>query len=116
MPQQATFGRRAAPAKPAYGADRLSPQAEAFRAALSEGQGGDLDEFGQWRRSQRPRRRFVIALGLVFMTPGLLCFLLNASLPVSIGMSLAGLAVNAWLRRERQRQAKDIAQWAPPEV
>ncbi len=120
MPQQATFGRRVAPAqppaRPPFDPNRLSPEAEAFRAAIGDGHGGELDDFAQWRRAQRPRRVLVIALGVAFMAPGLLCFLVQAPWEASIAFSLAGVAVNGWLRRERQRQAREIAQWTPPGV
>ena len=48
------------------------------------------------------------------MAPGLLCFLFQAPWPLSIGLSVAGVGVNGWLRNERQRQAKEIANWTPP--
>ncbi len=117
MPPQATFGRRPAPSEPAAprrpDPDRLSPQAEAFRAGLA-GDGGELDAFAQWRRDQRPRRWLLITVGAAFMAPGLVCFLVRAPWQASIGVSLAGVGVNGWLRRERQRQAQEIAHWTPP--
>lgn len=117
MAQQATFGRRAvsAPvhARNAYDVEHLSPEAEAFLATLNQRPADARDDFADWRRAQRPRRLIVIAVGAAFMSPGLFCFLFQAPWWLSIGLSLAGVGVNGWLRRERQSQAKAIAGWTP---
>ncbi|HVY34592.1 MAG TPA: hypothetical protein VG960_09235 [Caulobacteraceae bacterium] len=118
MAEQATFGRRSAqgqPApRPARDAEQLSPQAEAFLAAMGDGQGDEVAAFSQWRRAQQPRRLLLIAVGAAFVAPGLLCFVFQAPWWVSIGLSVAGVGVNGWLRSERQRQAREIAAWTPP--
>jgi hypothetical protein len=54
------------------------------------------------------------AVGLALMSPGLLCFLLQGPLPVSIGLEIAGALANAWLRRQRRRHLRAIADWNPP--
>ena len=118
MAGQATFGRRAAATAPVsraeFDAERLSPQAEAFLASMDDRQSDELAAFSQWRRAQQPRRLLLIAVGAAVVAPGLLCFLFQAPWPLSIGLSVAGVGVNGWLRNERQRQAKEIANWTPP--
>ena len=56
------------------------------------------------------------AVGLALMSPGLVCFLIQAPLAASIGLEIAGGLANAWLRRERQRHLRAIASWTPPEA
>lgn len=113
-----TFGRRPVPSatvsRVSCDAEQLSPRAEAFLAAMGDGQGDEVAVFTQWRRAQQPRRLLLIAVGAAFVAPGLLCFVFQAPWWVSIGLSVAGVGVNGWLRSERQRQAREIAAWTPP--
>jgi hypothetical protein len=117
MAEQATFGRRALSARVSardpYDVDHLSPEAEAFLATLNDRPPEARADFANWRRAQRPRRLLVVLVGAAFMAPGLFCFLFQAPWWLSIGLSLAGVGVNGWLRRERQSQAKAIAGWTP---
>ena len=49
-----------------------------------------------------------------FMSPGLVCLLLQAPLGVSLGVEALGLAINAWIRRERRRRLSEITAWEDP--
>ena len=124
MAEQRTFGRRRAPQpdtawprppvpRPIPVADPDSPQLQAFRASLKAVRPGQDAEFAQWTRAQRPQRLLVFLVGLAFLAPGAVCFALQAPWWVSLSLELAGLAANAWRRRERQRLARDIAAWTP---
>jgi hypothetical protein len=111
-----TFGRKrpSGAAPPRNSTEGLSPQAEAFRAQLRSNPGKAEDDFADWSRATRPGRWMAWATGLALMSPGLLCFLFQAPLPVSIGLEIAGGVANAWLRRERRRHLRAIANWNPP--
>lgn len=89
----------------------LTPEAEAFRAALAAGRSDPSRDFSDWRRAQRSRRLIAWVLGFALLSPGVLCFLFQAPLPISIALELAGIAVNGWLRRERRRHLRAVAAW-----
>jgi hypothetical protein len=94
--------------------DRLeawSPQLEAFVASLKDAEPSEAAEFARWRRRQFPRRLLIILLSLALLAPGVVCFAVQAPLWVSLTVEAAGLAANAWLRRERRRTASAIAAW-----
>ena len=113
-----TFGRKREPSAAAPRnlrvPETLSPQAEAFRAQLRSNPNDAVKDFADWRRATRPRRWMAWAIGLALMSPGLLCFVFQAPLSVSIGLEIAGGVVNAWLRRERRRHLRAITNWDPP--
>ena len=113
-----TFGRKRAASAAAPGNLRvpqtLSPQAEAFRASLRRTPSDADEDFANWRRATRPRRWMAWAIGLALMSPGLLCFVFQAPLSVSIGLEIAGGVANTWLRRERRRHLRAITNWDPP--
>lgn len=122
MAEQKTFGRRRAPqsapapmrpARPIAVGNPDSPELQAFRASLKDLRPGQDAEFAEWRRAQSPRRLLVFLVGLAFLAPGAVCFAFHAPWQVSLGLELAGLAANAWRRRERARLARDIAAWTP---
>lgn len=117
MAEQATFGRRSvgspAPVRAPGRAEAPNPALDAFAASLRDAKANDVAEFARWRRGQLPRRLLIILVGLALLAPGLLCFLVQAPLWVSLSLEAAGLAANGWLRRERRRQASAIADWAP---
>ena len=125
MVEPNTFGRRAAPQLRAKlpasphpstttpAADPITPEAEAFRATLAASR-LPSSAFDDWRRSQLGRQALTTAVALAFLSPGLLCFAFNAPLELSIGLELAGFAVNAWLRRERRRRRAEILAWEEP--
>ena len=112
--EETSFGRRRASGDPGARAvptaQALSPEAEAFRAALALGREAP-QSFSDWRRAQRPRRLFAWTLGFVLLLPGVLGFCFQAPLSVSIGLELAGIATNAWLRRERRRRLRAVVGW-----
>jgi len=95
-------------AKPA---EPFAPQVEAFRAELASSPGS---EFADWRRSQRSSRILSWAVAVVFLSPGLISFLLQAPLSVSIAMEVAGFIANAWVRRRRRQRLRDIVAWEAP--
>ncbi|MGZ3371220.1 MAG: hypothetical protein ACXWK1_19905 [Caulobacteraceae bacterium] len=121
MAQQVTFGRRGVrsptPApSPIRTPDRpepSSPELEAFAASIKDAELSDAAEFARWRRQQYPRRLLIILVGLALLAPGLVCFVVQAPLWVSLGLEAAGLFANGWLRQERRRQASAIAAWTP---
>ena len=119
MTQQATFGRRGVRSSPPPSArtpdplEPSNPEVDAFAATLRDAEPSDAAEFARWRRDQLPRRLAIVLVGLALMTPGLVCFVVQAPWWVSVGLEAAGLAANGWLRRERRRQASAIAAWAP---
>jgi hypothetical protein len=110
--EETTFGRRRAVGgserRAAVSAQVLSPEAEAFRVALED---VPTQDFSDWRRGQRSRRLIAWILSFVLLSPGVLCFLFQAPLPASIGLELAGMAVNGWLRRERRRHLRAVVGW-----
>ena len=117
-----TFGRRGAAARAASpprrptttAVDSLSPQAEAFRAEIAARRGQDQASFETWRRAQGGRRALSVALTLASFSPGLISFLLQAPFWLSIGLEIAAVAGNVWLRRERWRRMREIVNWEAP--
>jgi hypothetical protein len=104
MAQQVSFGRRglAHPAALAFKAidhATLSAEAETFRAELAESGVSPEDSFDGWLRARR-------------LTPGVLCFVLKTSAPVSGGLELVGLIISVWLRRQRRKHLSEIANWS----
>ncbi len=127
MTAQTTFGRRApapAPAVPtpfvaaprpsSPAPDVLRPEAEALRAEIRAGRAASADAFSDWRRRQQGRRLVAWGLSLAFMAPGALCYVFETPLPVSAGLEIMGLIAGWWLRRERKRYLKDVANWQDP--
>lgn len=124
MSEPRTFGRRVAkaappplvtpawPARPE--ADELGPHAEAFRAKIAADRNAAPSTFDTWRRSQGGRRWLVRALTLASFAPGVVTFLYDAPIEVSIGLEAAAFLLNGWLRRERKRQRRDILDWEDP--
>jgi hypothetical protein len=55
----------------------------------------------------------VWALRLALISPGLICFLIQAPLEASVGLEVAGVLANVWIRRERQQHLRAIATWDP---
>jgi hypothetical protein len=117
MPEPVTFGRRsAAPAAqvqrpPAADPMVLSPQAEAFTAQISADVDRSDPAFGGWLRKQQAGRMLAWAITLALLSPGILCFALNAPTSVSVGVELVGMVANFWLRRKRRRHLNQIASW-----
>ncbi len=119
MAHERVFGRRgstqAAALRSPADVGTSSPVAEYVRAA-AEAQGrAATSDFADWRRAQRGRWLIGWALGLLFMSPGLLCFLVHAPLGLSVALEVAGVVTNAWVGRERKRRLHDIVQWEPPD-
>ena len=54
-------------------------------------------------------------LGLAFLSPGLLCLVIQAPLSLSVGLEIAGVVINVWLRRERKRRRNEILAWREAE-
>jgi hypothetical protein len=115
---ETTFGRKHAPdassPRETPGPRQLSPQAEAFRASLKAAPISVEEDFSEWRKAQRSRRLMTWIVALALTSPGLLCFLLQAPLSVSIALEIAGMAANAWLRHERRKHLRAISAWEAP--
>ena len=92
----------------------LSPRVEAFRAQFASTEPAPSNTFAGWRKAQRAGVLMSWTLTLVFLSPGLLCFLLQAPLGLSIGIEALGLAINAWLRRNRRQRLSAIVDWEDP--
>jgi hypothetical protein len=86
---------------------------DAFAASVRNAEASDVAEFARWRSEQFPRTLLMILVRFALLTPGLVCFVVQAPLWVSLGLEAAGIAANGWLRRERRRQASAIAAWTP---
>jgi hypothetical protein len=114
---QTGFGRRKPPAASAahvaMQARTLSDDAEAFRAQLAAERGGSEPGFSEWMRARQARRLMAWAIGFALLVPGLLSFFLNLPGYVSLGLEIAGVVINVWLRRERRKHLNDIARWEP---
>jgi len=119
VPEQTTFGRKPSPSlskapEPldTRAQDRaLSAEAEAFRKKLKlEGSAGKSD-FAQWRRSQLGRRVIFWLVSVALLAPGVVSFVFDMPLSLSIGLEITGIAGGWWLRRERKRHLKEIATW-----
>jgi hypothetical protein len=121
MAEQVTFGRKnVRPPEPAPAPEPAStqvqpeasnPELEAFAASIRDSKASDVEAFAEWRREQAPRRLLMLLLRFALLTPGLVCFAFHAPLWLSIGLEVAGVAANAWMRGERRRQASAIAAW-----
>jgi len=111
------FGRRGSangpPLHPPTKVETSRPAAEYVRSAPDKQDRSTTSDFADWRRGQRGRWLAAWALGLLFVSPGLLCFLFQAPLGLSVVMEVAGVAANAWVRRERRRRLQEIVQWDP---
>jgi hypothetical protein len=116
LPEAVTFGRRQprtvrpAPAH-APRSTELSAAAEAFRAELAADRRSPDGDFGVWRRSRRWRQALVLAGTVGSFAPGVATFVMDAPLPVSIGLQVAAVVGNVWLRRERFRRRREILAW-----
>jgi hypothetical protein len=118
LPEAVTFGRRQprtvrpAPA-PAHApqSTELSAAAEAFRAELAADRRPRGNDFGAWRRSRRWRQALVLAGTVGSFAPGVATFVMDAPLSVSIGLQVAAVVGNVWLRRGRFRRRREILAW-----
>jgi hypothetical protein len=125
VPETTAFGRRAqraAPlpasppaARPTATGDALDPRAEAFRAEIAAGRAAAPTGFEAWRRSQRHRTWIGWALTLLSFAPGVVTFVIDAPIELSIALSIAALVGNVWIRRERYRRAREIVAWEEPD-
>jgi hypothetical protein len=125
VPAPAAFGRRAptaarspgpAPAaRRAATGDALDPRAEAFRAEIAAGRTAAPTGFGAWRRSQQHRAWITWALTLLSFAPGVVTFVIDAPIELSIALEIGALVGNVWIRRERYRRAREIVAWEEPD-
>lgn len=117
MAHERVFGRRgstqAAVRRSSVEIGALSPVADYVSVLPEAPQRSATADFADWRRAQRSRWLAAWALGLLFVSPGLVCFLVHAPLGLSLAMEVAGVAANAWVRRERRRRLQAIVQWDP---
>ncbi len=115
MPEPTTFGRKPAAslAKPSQPRDAhaLSPDAEAFRETLKSAPTAGQSDFADWRRTQQGRRAVFWLASLALLAPGMISFVVDMPVSLSLGLGVLGIAGNGWLRRERKRYLKDIAAW-----
>jgi hypothetical protein len=123
--QSNTFGRRAAhspapataPVRPRRTpTDSLDARAEAFRAEIAANRRPSSSTFQQWRRSQSHRVWLARGLTLLSFSPGLVSFVLDAPIELSIGLEIAAVVANVWIRRERFRRSREIVAWEDPAV
>jgi hypothetical protein len=133
MPDSSDFGRRrpataptalgarraAGPAKPRPkapppSASDLGPRAEALRVQIAADRRAAPSAFDQWRRSQAGQQWVIWGVTLLSFSPGLISFIFNAPLEVSIGLEVVAFVGNIWLRRVRKRRMRDIVAWQDP--
>jgi len=136
MPEPDNFGRRQpATAPPARGSRRratnaptpavknsprapaasdLGPRAEALRVQIAADRRAAPSPFDQWRRSQGGQRWLIWGVTLASFSPGLISFIFNAPLWLSIGLEIAAVVGNIWLRRQRSRRMREIVAWQDP--
>lgn len=98
-------------ARPQAVRSTLSPPAEAFRAELAASGGGGPDGFAAWRKEQAAKRRLAWFATFALLTPGVFLLGVKAPAGVSASVEACGLAASWWLRRERRRHLKAIADW-----
>ena len=87
----------------------LSPAAETFRVELRGAPAGSA--FQAWNSTARRKLVAIWAVRVGLMIPGVLGLAFHLPASVSIGLELAGLATNGWLRRERRRHRAEILAW-----
>jgi hypothetical protein len=92
----------------------LSPSAEAFRLELAARKDAPRADFADWRRANAGRQVAMWAITLLSFAPGLISLGLDLPLELSIGLELAAVAGNVWLRRERWRRMREIVAWQDP--
>ena len=100
------------PSQPA--ASDLGPAAEALRVKIAADRRANPSSFDQWRRSQGGQTWVIWGVTLASFSPGLVSFILDAPLEVSIGLELVAFAGNIWLRRVRKQRMRDIVAWQDP--
>ncbi len=122
-----TFGRRApaaaapapvpahaAPARAAPGPIALGPAAERFRASLETVPSPPLDDFARWKRGRTAGRLGAWVATFALLSPGVICFVVQAPNAVSTMVEVLGIGANWWLRRRRQAHLAAIRAWEPP--
>lgn len=72
---------------------------------------GEDTAFDDWLKTQRTRRLRFLFVRFALLAPGLLCFVLDAPLALSMGLEIAGFIANVWVKTERKKQAEEIATW-----
>jgi len=112
MAEPIPFGRRAPPTartlppppppQAPVAIQPLSPEAEAFRARMAVEQPAS-PSFSGWLRRRQAQRAMAWVL----------TFALLSKMPTTVsgGLEFGGIAINAWLRRERRKHLKNIVQW-----
>ena len=111
-----TFGRRTASAPAASVQTRslaLSEAAERFKADLAREPERAPDGFSAWRRGRGAARAAAWLATFALLTPGVLCFVLQAPTGVSLAVEGLGMAANWWLRRQRRAHLAAIRDWSP---
>jgi hypothetical protein len=108
-PKPVTKSRPAPPS-----ASDLGPAAEALRVEIAADRRANPSSFDQWRRSQGGQRWLMWGVTLASFSPGLVSFILDAPLELSIGLEIAAFVGNIWLRRVRKQRMRDIVAWQDP--
>ena len=84
------------------------------RAEIAASRTGAPSGFDAWRRSQRHRTWITWALTLLSFAPGVVTVALDAPIELSIGLEIAAVVGNVWIRRERYRRSREIVAWEDP--
>jgi hypothetical protein len=92
----------------------LGPRAEAFASQIARDRANAGPTFEDWKRANAPRQRLALAVRLFSFVPGLIAFVLHASPALAIALEVAAVAGNIWVRRERFRRVREIANWEDP--
>jgi hypothetical protein len=123
-----SFGHRQAPVAPARPAApprtpapaakpalNLDPRAEAFAAQLAADRGAAPSGFDGWRRSRSGRTWVFWGISLLSVSPGIVSYVMQLPLELTIGLEVAAFVGNIWLRIERRRRLREIVSWEEPE-
>ena len=91
----------------------LSAEAEAFRSEVAASRDASSAAFAGWRRSKSWERWLMLGVQ-AFVVPGIVSFVMDAPLELSIGLEVAAFVGNIWFRVTRRRRMREMVAWQDP--